>query len=265
MGSTKRMPRASKLQRLGVVVRGLVQEFRIERVVDDSQPERSHVHPNWCVFPVWGSSRYSARCSAGVERFSLLDAGFGVRFAVDDFGEQVAAGLCHAVAHDGREFDGGIACGGRRSGHAFVFLLDLALFEKHLVLAAGLRIGGEQQQPGGHAVQAVHGDEVRKVQQIPEPDQCGFLDVGAARGGGQEVWLVHHKEVLVLVEDVDFHRKPGFRRERAVVPDEGVVLRVGCAVSGARRPRPRSRRRRNGPRCPGGRCGPSDASCSPWL
>ncbi len=91
-------------------------------------------------------------------------------------------------------------------------------------------VGGEQQQAGRHSVQAVHGDEVREVEQVPEPDQRGFLDVGAARRCGEEVRFVHHQDVFVLVEDVDFHGQAGLGRECAVVPDEGVVLQLGAAV-----------------------------------
>ena len=201
--------------------------------------------------PECGSSRYSARRPAapscrGVRRMPSpggsrggavegpqpFDPGLGVGFAVDHLGEQVAAGLRHPVPDHHGEVDGGVPGRGLGGGHALVFLLDLALLEEHLVLAPGFGIRGEQQDPGGHAVQPVHGNEVRQVQLVPEPDQRGLLDVGAAGRGGQEVRLVHHEEVLVLVQDVQFHRDPDLRRQGAVVPDEGVVPQRGGAVQG---------------------------------
>ena len=121
---------------------------------------------------------------------------------------------------------------GLRGGHTLVFLLDLALFEEHLVLAPGLGVRGEQQDAGGHAVQAVHGNQVREAELVPEPDQGRFLDVRPAGGGGQEVRLVHHQQVIVLVQDVQLHRDPGLRRQGPVVPDERVVLHRRAAVQG---------------------------------
>ena len=121
---------------------------------------------------------------------------------------------------------------GLRGGHTLVFLLDLALFEEHLVLAPGLGVRGEQQDAGGHAVQAVHGDQVREAELVPEPDQGRFLDVRPAGGGGQEVRLVHDQQVIVLVQDVQLHRDPGLRRQGAVVPDERMVLHRRAAVQG---------------------------------
>ena len=117
-------------------------------------------------------------------------------------------------------------------GHALVFLLDLALFEEHLVLAPGLGVRGEQQDAGGHAVEAVHGDQVREAELVPEPDQRRFLDVRPAGRGGQEVRLVHDQQMIVLMQDVQLHRDPGLRRQGAVVPDEGVVLQRRGAVQG---------------------------------
>ena len=76
----------------------------------------------------------------------------------------------------------------------------------------------------------MHGNEVRQVQLVPEPDEGRFLDVRAARSGGQEVRFVHHEEMVVLVQDVQFHRDAALRRQGAVVPDEGVVPQRGGPV-----------------------------------
>ncbi len=171
--------------------------------------------------------------SAGrVKRVQPLDAGFRVGFAVNHLGQQVAAGLGHPVPHHHGKVHRGVARRRLRGGYALVFLLDLALFEEHLVLAPGLGIRGEQQDSGGHAVEAMHGDQVREAELVPEPDQGRFLDVRPAGGGGQEMWLVHDQQVIVLVQDVQLHRDPGLRRQGAVVPDERMVLHRRAAVQG---------------------------------
>jgi hypothetical protein len=76
----------------------------------------------------------------------------------------------------------------------------------------------------------MHRGQVRVVEQAAQTHEGGVLHIPAGRRRRQEVRLVDHDEIPVLVEDLDVERDVRLRRRLAVVPDE--FLRAEGSVAG---------------------------------
>ena len=144
----------------------------------------------------------------------------------------VAFGFVQAGAADGRQGIGVEIV--RQPGQRPVGFVHAAVLEEDLVGASGFWPAGEQQQPGGHAVQPVDGHKVGFIQFYAQAGHRGLADKTAVGGRSEEVRFVDHHDVAVFIEHGEVERDGIFVRDRTVEEVEaaghdGVVRACGAA------------------------------------
>src|SRR5450759_3585357 len=207
-------PAGYELQWRGEVVRVDVQDRWVQRVAQDRQPQSGHVHPQLVGLPRGGRQPVARELAA---RLDELDKGLRVRFPGHHLGLQAAPALLDPAGYAARELERRVERRQRLIG-----LVHPACLEEAGVGGPVLAVGGEYQHARGETVQPVRRREVGQPQGVAQPDQYRFPDVGAARGGGQEVRLVDHHDARVHVQHLDREGHDRLGRQRPVEPYEGV-------------------------------------------
>ncbi len=168
-------------------------EIGVQRVAEDRRAERGHVHAQLVLASGHGLERVMPVRVAACEH---VHACLAVRSAVDlAHAEERLAGSDAAAPHvRKREIRQG-----RRE--RLVALRDEVLAEQGLILRTAARIGREQHEARGLAVDAVQRHEIGIPQRIDEPAQQGLGDEATRRRDRQERGLVGDDEVVVDVQD----------------------------------------------------------------
>ena len=131
-----------------------------------------------------------------------------------------------------RRVAGSTAPGGQCDDR-LVGLAHAALREQALVGPARGRIGREQHQPGGAAIDAVDRHQVVQAQGALESHQQGLLQVLAGRRDGQEMRLVDHQQMRIAPQHRVLEGHARLVRQGAVVV-EALVRLVGALAVTAR-------------------------------
>ena len=139
---------------------------------------------------------------------------------------EVARLLNAAAAGDGPAQPGPPGCNG------LVGFSHLVLTEQRAIGGAAGLLLGKQHQPGGVTIDAVNRHQVIQTQLALEPHQHRFCEVAARGHDGQEVRLVDHQQVIVLVQHHLIKRNGNLVGHLAVVV-ETLVRGVG-RVAGLR-------------------------------
>jgi hypothetical protein len=147
-----------------------------------------------------------------------LQEGLRVRFARNFLGPKDAAFLDHPAADRSRKFEiGVVACDG------VVDLGDSPLGEKLLIGASDVGTDGEDEHPGSQSIESVRGTELGQIEPPAQQDQRRAGDIGPARHRREEMWLVDHQYVLVVVHY--FYRKRHHRLDGRIAVEIDVAAR----------------------------------------
>ena len=154
---------------------------------------------------------------AAAKAFDQLDAGFRVRRTRHHLHlhEGRAERLLEPAAAGERQREPG-APGRDR----LVDLVHLVVAQQRVVRVARCRLHDEHQHAGGFAVEPVHRRQGADAELAHQPHQRRFLQVAAAGRCRQEVRFVHHHEVIVVVQQLEFKGDAWFGRRAAPVPQQ---------------------------------------------
>src|SRR5690606_41553173 len=110
-----------------------------------------------------------------------------------------------------------------QSNNCLVALGNFTALEKHLVVAAGLRIHREQNDSGRGPVQPVHRHQVINAGLVAQANQRRLLEEAPTWSGWQEMRLVPDHEVRILMREVGFQGDRWCYRTGPVLPNELVL------------------------------------------